>query len=130
MAPQQSLKQLVTNTISDGKRLLTAQVNLTTTELSQTSRTIGQISLLALIALSFISMGGIFIFITIAYALVALGLPVWAGFLIVSIVLFLLAGILGIVMKGKGKSIKAPRVAREEWKKTSESLAALNKLSE
>jgi uncharacterized membrane protein YqjE len=130
MAPQQSLKQLVTNTISDGKRLLTAQVNLTTTELSQTSRTIGQISLLALIALSFISMGGIFIFITIAYALVALGLPVWAGFLIVAVVLFLVAAILGVVIKSKGKSIKAPPIAREEWKKTSESLAALNKLSE
>lgn len=125
MAPQQSLKQLVTNTISDGKRLLTAQVNLTTTELSQTSKTIGQISLLAVIAVSLISMGGIFILIAIAYALVALGLPVWAGFLIVAVVLFLLAGILGIVMKSKGKSIKAPNVAREEWKKTSESLAAL-----
>jgi uncharacterized membrane protein YqjE len=125
MAPQQSLKQLVTNTISDGKRLLTAQVNLTTTELSQTSKTIGQISLLAVIAVSFISMGGIFILIAIAYALVALGLPVWAGFLIVAVVLFLVAGILGIVMKSKGKSIKAPNVAREEWKKTSESLAAL-----
>ena len=125
MAPQQSLKQLVTNTISDGKRLLTAQVNLTTTELSQTSKTIGQISLLAVIAVSLISMGGIFILIAIAYALVALGLPVWAGFLIVAVVLFLLAGVLGIVMKSKGKSIKAPNVAREEWKKTSESLAAL-----
>ena len=130
MAPQQSLKQLVTNTISDGKRLLTAQVNLTTTELSQTSKTIGQISLLAVIAISLISMGGIFILIAIAYALVALGLPVWAGFLIVAAVLFLLAGVLGIVMKSKGKSIKAPNLALEEWKKTSESLSALNKPTE
>ncbi len=130
MAPQQSLKQLVANTISDGKRLLTAQVNLTTTELSQTSKTIGQISLLAVIAISFISMGGIFLLIAIAYALVALGLPVWAGFLIVAAVLFLLAAVLGIVIKSKGKSIKAPNVAREEWKKTSESLAALNKPTE
>ena len=126
MAPQQSLKQLVTNTIGDGKRLLTAQVNLTTTELSQTSKTIGQISLLALIALSLISMGGVFILIAIAYALVALGLPIWAGFLIVAVVLFLVSAILGIVIKGKGKSIKGPNLAREEWKKTSESLGALS----
>jgi len=126
MAPQQSLKQLVTNTIGDGKRLLTAQVNLTTTELSQTSKTIGQISLLALIAVSLISMGGIFSLIAIAYALVALGLPVWAGFLIVAVVLFLVAAIVGIVIKSKGKSIKAPNLAREEWKKTSESLGALS----
>ena len=126
MAPQQSLKQLVTNTIGDGKRLLTAQVNLTTTELSQTSKTIGQISLLALIAVSLISMGAIFTLIAIAYALVALGLPVWAGFLIVAVVLFLVATIVGIVIKSKGKSIKAPNLAREEWKKTSESLGALS----
>lgn len=126
MAPQQSLKQLVANTIGDGKRLLTAQVNLTTTELSQTSKTIGQISLLALIALSLISMGGVFILIAIAYALVALGLPIWAGFLIVAVVLFLVSAILGIVIKGKGKSIKGPNLAREEWKKTSESLGALS----
>jgi len=59
MAPQQSLKQLVTNTINDGKRLLTAQVNLTTTELSQTGKTIGQISLLAVVAVSLVSTGGI-----------------------------------------------------------------------
>ncbi len=129
MAPEQSLKQLVTNTIGDGKRLLTAQVNLTTTELSQTKKTIGQISLLALIALFFIGMGGIFILIAIAYALVALGLPVWAGFLIVAVVLFVVAAILGIVIKGKGKFIKGPNVAREEWKKTSESFAALSNKS-
>jgi uncharacterized membrane protein YqjE len=125
MQSQPSLKQLITNTISDGKRLLTAQVNLTTTELSQTSRTIGQISLLAVIALSLVSMGGIFVLITIAYALVALGLPIWAGFLIVAGVLFLVAGILGILIKSKGKGVKAPTLASAEWKKTSESLAAL-----
>lgn len=125
MAPQLSLKQLVTNTINDGKRLLTAQVNLTTTELSQTSKTIGQISLLAIVALSFVGMGGIFVLFTIAYALVALGLPVWAGFLIVAAVLFLVSGILGILIKNKGKGVKALTLASAEWKKTSESLAAL-----
>lgn len=81
---QQSLKQLFANTITDGKRLLTAQVNLTTTELSTSSKVIGQISLLAVIAISLLSIGGLFILITVAYALVALGLPVWAGFLIVA----------------------------------------------
>jgi ABC-type multidrug transport system permease subunit len=125
MAPQQSLKQLVTNTINDGKRLLTAQVNLTTTELSQTGKTIGQISLLAVVAVSLVSTGGIFVLIAIAYALVALGLPIWAGFLIVAAVLFLLSGILGIVIRSKGKDVKAPTLASEQWKKTSESLAAL-----
>lgn len=125
MQPQQSLKQLVTHTVSDGKRLLRAQVNLTTTELSQTTKTIGKISLLALIAVSLISMGAIFVLIAIAYALVALGLPTWAGFLIVAVTLLLVAGILGVLIRSKGKTVKGPTLANKEWKKTSESLASL-----
>ena len=125
MQPQQSLKQLVTQTISDGTRLLRAQVNLTTTELSETTKTIGKISLLALIAVSLISMGAIFVLIAIAYALVALGLPTWAGFLIVAVTLLLVAAILGVLIKSKGKEVKGPTLASKEWKKTSESLASL-----
>ena len=125
MQPQQSLKQLVTQTISDGTRLLRAQVNLTTTELSETTKTIGKISLLGLIAVSLIGMGGIFILIAIAYALVALGLPTWAGFSIVAVTLFLVAGILGVLIKSKGKGVKGPTLAAAEWKKTSESLTSL-----
>ena len=125
MQPQQSLKQLVTQTISDGTRLLRAQVNLTTTELSETTKTIGKISLLGLIAVSLIGMGGIFVLIAIAYALVALGLPTWAGFSIVAVTLFLVAGILGVLIKSKGKGVKGPTLAAAEWKKTSESLTSL-----
>ena len=125
MQPQQSLKQLVTHTVSDGKRLLRAQVNLTTTELSQTTKTIGKISILALIAVSLISMGAIFVLIAIAYALVALGLPTWAGFLIVAVTLLIAAAILGVLIRSKGKTVKGPTLASKEWKKTSESLASL-----
>ena len=125
MQPQQSLKQLVTHTVSDGKRLLRAQVNLTTTELSQTTKTIGKISLLALIAVSLISMGAIFVLIAIAYALVALGLPTWAGFLIVAVTLLIAAAILGVLIRSKGKTVKGPTLASKEWKKTPESLASL-----
>ena len=124
MQPQQSLKKLVTQTISDGTRLLRAQVNLTTTELSETTKTIGKISLLGLIAVSLISIGGIFVLISIAYALVALGLPTWAGFLIVAVTLFLVAGILGVLIKSKGKGVKGPTLAAAEWKKTSESFTS------
>ena len=125
MQPQQSLKQLVTHTVSDGKRLLRAQVNLTTTELSQTTKTIGKISLLGLIAVSLISIGAIFVLIAIAYALVALGLPTWAGFLIVAVTLLIAAAILGVLIRSKGKTVKGPTLASKEWKKTSESLASL-----
>ena len=98
---------------------------MATTELSQTKKTIGKISLLALIAVSLISMGAIFVLIAIAYALVALGLPTWAGFLIVAVTLLLVAAILGVLIRSKGKTVKGPTLASKEWKKTSESLASL-----
>ena len=104
--PQPSLKELISNTIADGKKLLTAQVNLTTTEIQQTGKTIGAISVLAIVALSLLSLGGLFLLIALAYVLVAVGLPIWAGFLIVAGVLVLIAGILGAVAYRKSQSIE------------------------
>jgi hypothetical protein len=122
---QPSLKELISNTISDGKKLLTAQVNLTTTEIQQTGKTIGAISVLAIVALSLLSLGGLFLLIALAYVLVAVGLPIWAGFLIVAGVLVLIAGILGAVAYRKSQSIEGPSVAAKEWQKTSESIAQI-----
>lgn len=122
---QPSLKELISNTISDGKKLLTAQVNLTTTEIQQTGKTIGAISVLAIVALSLLSLGGLFFLIALAYVLVAVGLPIWAGFLIVAGVLVLIAGILGAVAYRKSQSIEGPSVATKEWQKTSESIAQI-----
>lgn len=123
---QPSLKQLVAQTFSDGKKLLTAQVNLTTTEFQQTGKTIGAVSVMALIALSLVSLGSIFVLIALAYVLVAIGLPVWAGFLIVAGVLILGAAIFGGIAYKKSQKITGPSLASQEWKQTSESLAQLN----
>jgi uncharacterized membrane protein YqjE len=123
---QPSLKQLFAQTFSDGKKLLTAQVNLTTTELQQSGKTIGAVSVMALIAVSLVSLGSIFLLIALAYVLVALGLPVWSGFLIVAGVLILGAAIFGGIAYKKGQKISGPSLASQEWKQTSESLAQLN----
>lgn len=123
---QPSLKQLVAQTFSDGKKLLTAQVNLTTTELQHTGKTIGAVSVMVLIALSFLSLGSLFVLISLAYVLVAIGLPVWAGFLIVAGVLLLGAAIFGAIAFTKGKKITGPSLASEEWKSTAQSLEQLN----
>lgn len=123
---QPSLKQLVARTISDGKRLLTAQVNLTTTEIAQTGKTIGTISVFVLIALTFISLGAIFILVAIAYGIVAAGLPVWAGFLIVAVALIVIGLIFGAVARNKGQHVNGLSVAEKEWKQTADTLSQLN----
>lgn len=118
-----SLKQLISTTINDGKRLLTAQVNLTTTEVSQTGKAIGSVSVLALVALTLVGLAGIFLLITLAYVLVALGLPVWAGFLIVAGVLILIAGILALIARQKAQQVKSASLSAVEWKATAEALS-------
>ena len=126
---QPSLKELISNTISDGKKLLTAQVNLTTTEVQQAGKAIGAISVLAITAILLLSLGGLFLLIALAYVLVAIGLPIWAGFLIVAGVLVLIAGILGAVAYSKSKSLEGPSVAAKEWQKTSDSIAQITNRS-
>ena len=54
------------------------------------------------------ALGGIFLLVTLAYVLVALGLPVWAGFGIVTLVLFIAAAILGLLGKKESAKIKGP----------------------
>ena len=63
-------------------------------------------------------MGGIFLLVTIAYVLVQLGLPVWAGFGIVTLVLFIVGLILLIVGRGHAKKVKGPERAVEQMEIT------------
>jgi hypothetical protein len=84
------------------------------------------VSVLVLIAVSLISLGSIFLLIALAYVLVALGLPIWAGFLVVAGVLIVSAAVFGGVAYKKSQKITGPSLASQEWKQTSESLAQLN----
>jgi Putative Actinobacterial Holin-X, holin superfamily III len=52
-----------------------------------------------------------FLLVAAAYGLVAAGLPMWAGFLIVALVLLLIAGILGAIGKVQFDKVKGPERA-------------------
>ena len=58
-----------------------------------------------------------------AYGLVAAGLPVWAGFLIVAGVLLLLAIVLGLVGRARAKRVGPPQRALEQVQQTKLALA-------
>ena len=51
---------------------------------------------------------GTMIFVAAALGLAALGLPYWAGFLIVAGVLLLIAAILGLIGRGRLRRVKPP----------------------
>ena len=92
-----SIKALVAAAVADLQRLVKAQIALAKLELQQTGRAAGKTGIFLVSALSMAALGGIFLLVTLAYVLVALGLPVWAGFGIVTLVLFIAAAILGLL---------------------------------
>ena len=123
MAEQPSLGSLVSNVVRDAKTLLNAQVALTRTEAQKTGQQVAVVSVFGIIALAAVSIAGLFGLIALAFGFVALGLPEWAGFLIVAGILILAAVIAGIVAKVRSGKITGLHVAQAEWQATSQAVS-------
>lgn len=118
-----SLGTLVAGVTEDLSSLVRDEIALAKSELRSTTQTaarsgalIGAAALLAMI-------GVIFVFVTAAYGLVAAGLPTWAGFGIVALVLLVVGAILGYVGARRLRSLKGPERAVEQAKQTRQMLA-------
>ena len=123
MADQQSLGTLVSKVVRDAKTLLNAQVELTRTEAQKTGQQVAVVSVFGIVALAAMSIAGLFGLIALAFGFVALGLPEWAGFLIVAGILILAAAIAGIVAKVRSGKITGLHVAQAEWQATSQAVS-------
>jgi len=123
MADQQSLGTLVSKVVRDAKTLLNAQVALTRTEAQKTGQQVAVVSVFGIVALAAVSIAGLFGLIALAFGFVALGLPEWAGFLIVAGILILAAVIAGIVAKVRSGKITGLHVAQAEWQATSQAVS-------
>jgi hypothetical protein len=121
---QRSLAALIGQTVTDGQRLIAAQVALAKAELQSTTKLAGKAAIFGLIALGAVTLFVIFLLITIAYVLVELGLAVWAGFGIVTLVLLITAAIAGAIAVAKAKAIDGPKVVVEELESTAQELSA------
>ena len=117
-APQPSIKDLVAKTTSDAKRLAKAQAALFQAEISSTGGKIGKGAGLGIATALIATFATLFLLLTIAFVLVALGLPIWAGMLIVFVLLVIGGAITGLLAKREFESIKGPDVAMEELDKT------------
>jgi membrane glycosyltransferase len=82
--PQPSIKALVGRTVADAQRLAKAQVALLQAEMAQTGGKIGMGSVLGLVTAALAFFAALFLLLTLAFVIVALGLPIWAGMLIVA----------------------------------------------
>ena len=108
MANDASIADLVRKTANDAKRLVQAQVAFTQAELKSSGEAVARTSIMAVVTIVTISLFAIFILITIAFALAAMGLPTWAGFGLVSLFLLIAAIVTGILTKNNASSIKVP----------------------
>lgn len=119
-----SLGALIGRTITSGRRLAEAQIAITKAEVSAAGQDVAKVSVAALIALSAISVAGLFLLIAAAMGLVAAGLAPWLAFLIVALVLLLGAVIAALIARAQALKIRGPKVAVEEWEKTQQALSS------
>lgn len=121
-----SVRELISSATKDVSTLVSAQIELAKAELKESaSEAAGGIAMLvAAGVMAFLAF--IFLLITIAYVLVQLGLPIWAGFGIVTLVLLIVTGILALVGKKHLAKIKGPERTIEQANETKEVLQNLN----
>jgi hypothetical protein len=117
------LKKIISSAVADLQRLIKAQVELAKLEIAGSAQAAAKTGGLITGALVMAGTGGLFLLVTIAYVLVALGLPVWAGFAIVTGFLFLVAVILGLMGRSAAKKITPPERTIAEINKTKAALS-------
>ena len=108
MAEERTLGQLVAQASDDLSGIVRAEIALAKAELRVDAKNaalgggmFGAAGYLGLLA-------SITLVITIAYALVAFGLKPWLAFLIVTVVLLVLAGILALIGRSRVRKLKPP----------------------
>jgi uncharacterized membrane protein YqjE len=111
VSDKQSLGTLVSGVTEDLSSLVRGEIELAKTELRESARTAGRGTGLLLGAGVLAFLGVIFLLLTAAWGLVQAGLPTWAAFGIVTLVLVALATILGLLGKRQLERIKAPELS-------------------
>jgi len=122
--PQPSIKDLVTKTVADAQRLAKAQVALLQAEMADTGGKIGKGSLFGIMTAALAFFATLFLLLTLAFVIVALGLPIWAGMLIVAGLIIAMAAVTGLLARKNFSEIKAPQISRAEFEKTKAALAS------
>jgi hypothetical protein len=98
VAEKQSLGTLVSGITQDLSTLVRGEIELAKTEMRETAQTAARGGGLLAVAGVLAFLGFVFLLVTIAWV-ISLWLPVWAGFGIVTLLLVIIAVILGVVGK-------------------------------
>ena len=123
MSEQQSLGAMVKGVTEDISTLVRGEIELAKTEIRDTAKTAASGGGLLAVAGVTAFLGVIFLLLTLAWVLVQLGLPTWAGFGIVTLLLIIVAVILGLVGKKQLDTVKGPERSQASIEKTKAVLA-------
>ena len=123
MADKQSLGNLVAGVTEDMSTLIRGEIELAKTELRDSAHVASKGAGLLAGAAAVASMAGLFLLLTFAWILVQLGLPNWAAFGIVTLVLTIIAVILGLLGRKQLQEVKGLARSNESLAKTRELIA-------
>lgn len=118
-----TVRELVVSATADISTLVSDQIELTKTEIKESAAQAGSAFGMIAGAVVAAGLGVIFLLVTIAYVLVAFGLPVWAGFGIVTLFLLIVGAILGLVGKKHAEKVKGPERAIKQFNETKQALS-------
>lgn len=106
MSEQQSLGTMVKGVTEDLSALVRGEIELAKTEIRETAKTAASGGAMLVVAGVTAFLGVIFLLLTLAWVLVQLGLPIWAGFGIVTLLLVIVALILFVVGRKQLQAVK------------------------
>ena len=118
MAEKQSLGTMISGVTEDLSTLIRGEIELVKTEARQSMQVVsrGGGMLAAAGVTAFLAV--VFLLLTLAWVLVQLGLPTWAGFGIVTLLLIIVAAILFVVGRKRLESVKPPERSPASIEKT------------
>jgi len=118
MTEKQSLGSLVTGVTEDMSSLIRGEIELAKTELRDSAQVASKGAGLLAAAAAIAGMAGLFLLLTFAWILVQLGLPNWGAFGIVTLVLTIVAVVLGLLGRKQLQEVKGLQRSNESLAKT------------
>jgi hypothetical protein len=118
-----SLGPMVSGVTEDLSLLVHDQIALTKSELRQSAKVAATSSAMLVAAAVVAFLALVFLLVTAAYGLVAAGLPTWAGFGIVTLVLIIVTVVLGLVGAKRLRRVRGPERSAYQLSETKAMLA-------
>ncbi len=112
-AEEPSIGVLVQSAMADVSTLIRSEIELAKAEIGRSAKKAGVSIALFAVAGVLLAFAGIYLFVTLAEGLTALGLPRWVSYLIVTVLLFVIAAVAGLIGLRMLKKIDKPERTME-----------------